>query len=672
MPVVEWAAAGALLLVLLLVPGYIVLRSLGVLRLQALAGAPAVLAFLLGGLAVVLHVVHVPWELATVLVGLVVLTALGAAIGRLASSGGRRRLVAEGGGVPPAPWWPLLVALAVAVAVSAAAVLWGMGGLGTAMQASDGTFHLNAVTYMRRRGDAFPVGAFPEMYWGSVHFYPAGWHSLVAILPTSVPAAANLTVLAGLAVLWPLGCASVLGAALPMPGRRVRDGLPLLVGTLASVWATAPFVMMTSLWPYGWSVCLLPGVLGLVMVMRPQASEIVRRSSVSRLGGVLAALLGALGVIYVHGTAAFNLALLVTPLLAVAAWRWLRGRWRAGWRHRSRVILVVVVLVVVVIVGFLAFRDQLHMLAGYGRKGGSLRVLIQGILRDDDMINLIPYGGAGATALSVVALLGVVPAVVRHRNRWAVLAVPLAFLALLGATWTSTPLGILASPWYKQLARILPVMEIPLLVLVATAVDAGCAALSRASAPARTGTGGLARRVLAAAVVALLAAVPVGIAWQRSVEHGRIVAYAYQPERLAWPAMLAPGEQRFIESSAKRLPEGAMVLGEPTNGSAFYWSLAGVDVVYPSLRLNAEPARRYVSLHAASLGTDPRVCEDLAAIGAHYYYTDDDPTEGGAPGGPARPQWPNQLNAVRRSQLTLVATDGTHSLWLISGCGFTR
>ena len=122
----------------------------------------------------------------------------------------------------------------------------------------------------------------------------------------------------------------------------------------------------------------------------------------------------------------------------------------------------------VVLVGLLGFRDQLQMLAGYWRKTGDVKGLVLGMLRDDDMINLIPYGGDGALWLTVLALLGIVPAMRRHRNRWAVLAVVLVVIVFLGTVWTSTPVGLLASPWYKQRARILPVLEIPVLVLAMT------------------------------------------------------------------------------------------------------------------------------------------------------------------------------------------------------------
>ena len=287
--------------------------------------------------------------------------------------------------------------------------------------------------------------------------------------------------------------------------------------------------------------------------------------------------LAVLGVVYVHGTAASNLALIAVPTLVIVGWRWLRHRWAAGGRSRSTVLLIVGLVLLVLVVGLLGFQDQLNMLAGYWRKTGDVKGLVLGMLRDDDMINLIPYGGDGALWLTVLALLGIVPAMRRHRNRWAVLAVVLVVIVFLGTVWTSTPVGLLASPWYKQRARILPVLEIPVLVLAMTGLEA--ARLRLATAGSLTGLRRLVIAVLAALLAVAYTVVPVVIAVQRTVEHWRITAYAYQSDKLVWPVMLSTGEAQFLESSAKKLPAGAVVLGEPTNGSAYYWSLTGTDVV---------------------------------------------------------------------------------------------
>lgn len=644
------------LLVILYLPGYLVLRRLAVLRMQALAAAPAVGSAMIGTLVVVYHVTGLPWNLLTAALGAVVL--VGAAVGAVRLMHRFRPPRFSQTRTPI--WWPVIIAVGLAFLISAQAMLRGFDGLDTPMQASDGVWHLNAAAYVRQDQNAYPVGSLAPMYWGQVHYYPTGWHALVAILPADVPTAANLVALFGACLVWCLGCASLLSACVPPTSRRIRDALPLLSGIIASAIATAPFVLLTTLWPYGWSVCLLPGVIALLLVARPQRGY--RRGSVWPLGGIVAVVLAAMGAAFVHGASVFNLAVLGVPAMLLVLLHEVRRRWRQGGRSRSALIGVAVVVCLGLLAGGSVFADQLVMLARFTRPGAMLGNTMLEAWRDSPMISAIPDRGMGASGLSALSVLGALVALATHRHRWAALCAPLALVILAASVMTHTPLSILASPWYMQKARILPLLEIPVLVLAATAVEWLCA-----QARSRTGRLRLVAAALSVAAPILLVVNTLG----REGIHERVTAVAYQPARSAWTVMLAPGEADFIRRSAELIPEDAMVLGQPTNGSAYYWSLTGRQVVYPSLRPYAEPDRRYVSGHAAMMRVDPQVCQALDRLGAHYYYTDADRSEAQAPAGGKTPQWPNQLNFVPESHLTPVATDGTHTLWLISGCGWT-
>lgn len=655
--------AALVLLSILLVPGYVLLRGLGVLRLQALAGAPAIAALEMGGLAIVYHWTGLAWTRTTVLAGLALLTLAALPLRRLTMRGRQT-------GPQPRPWPPLLIALGLAALVSGTAWMVGARDIDAAMQASDGVWHLNAAAYVRTLLDAYPVGALAPMYWGEIHYYPVSWHSLVAILPATVPTSANLVALVGLALVWPLGCASLLAALFPVGRRTVLDGLPVLAGTLAATAATAPFVMMTTLWPYGWSVCLLPGVLALIVTARRVPALYLRRGSQSPRGGALAAALAAMGLVYVHGAAAFNLAVLGAPVLLVASLEALRGWWNRTPHSRLMVLAAGAVVILLVVVGARVFWDQLSMLLSYSRSRALVSTVFVEALRDDVMIYRIPDAGVGSALLTIMAMAGVVVSVRREIHRWAVLAAALAMFLLVASVWSASPLHILATPWYVQKSRILPLLEIPVLVLAATALRE--AIIQLRAQRERTGASGDRRwrRPVAGALAVVAGVVPVATAAVRAPLHERVVAYAYQPEVSVWPVMLAPGEREFLESSAELLPEGAIILSEPTNGSAYYWSLTGTEVVFPSLRRNSERDRLYVSEHATEIRTDPEVCAALGRLGAHYLYLDADRSEGRVPAGGERARWRNSLKNFPIGALRLVATDGTHSLWLITACGW--
>ncbi|SDN23857.1 hypothetical protein SAMN05216355_101364 [Actinomyces ruminicola] len=679
--------AAAFLLSILLVPGYLVGRAFGLARLQSLGGAPAMSAAALGTLNVLYHWAGVPWRTVTAVIGTLVLLLLclvGAAGARAWTRRRHGRPPASGSGwdrlcawlrppaVGPGPWWPLGAALALAATLSGWAVVTGIGPADQPMQASDGVWHLNAAAYVRSLADAYPIGSLAPMYWGEIHYYPTGWHALTAIVPAPIAVSANLTVLVGLAVVWPLGCASLLSALFSAPSRRVRDALPLLTGILASTVATGPFVLMATLWPYGWAVCLLPGAVSLVMVARPRHGA--RRATASPAGGRLAAVVACLGLVAVHGTSVFNLAVIGVPALLVVGLAAVERRWRTGNRQRAVILGLVGMVLVAVLIGVIGFWDQLRMLFTYHRPSASVVAVLREAFHDSAMIWAVRDGGWGGAGLTVVAAAGVIVSVIRRRHRWAILTAVLAVVLMIASVSTDGPLRLLASPWYLQRARIVPLLEIAVLVLAATALE-GLAdtARSRRAAltePMRPRRRELAMPVAAAVLVAVSVTALGGTAVARSGFHHYVIAFSYQPLATRWPMMLSDDEADFIRSSAQLLPAGAVVLGQPTNGSAYYLSLTGTDVVYPTLRRYTEPDRRFVAAHVDEILTDPEVCVALDRLGAHYYYTDDDPTEGGAPGGAEAPRWSNRLDELPREALTPLATDGAHTLWLISACGW--
>ncbi|MDU0349479.1 DUF6541 family protein [Actinomyces sp. MRS3W] len=682
--------AAVFLLALLLLPGYLVLRAFGLARLQALGGAPAMSAAALGALTVLYRWASIPWSTVTAVTGTLaalVVSVAGAAVARawirrrrghppIEASGWRRlRAWLRPPAVGPGPWWPVGVALAVAAALSGWAVVTGIGRPDQPMQASDGVWHLNAVAYVREFADAYPVGSLAPMYWGEVHYYPTGWHSLAAIVPAPVTVSVNLTALVGLAVVWPLGCASLLSALFSARSRRISDALPLLAGTIASVVATGPFVLMSTLWPYAWAVCLLPGAVSLVMVARPRRGA--RRAAASRTGGWLAAAVACLGLVMVHGTSVFNLAVIGVPALIVVGLGAAVRRWRAGNRQRVVILVLIGITLLALVVGAVAFWDQLRMLFTYHRPSANVGVVLREMFHDSAMIWVIRDGGWGGASLTLVAVVGVAVSVCRRRHRWAILTAALAMVLVVASVSTDGPVRVLASAWYLQRARIVPLFEIAVLVLAATAIEGGIDLARRPSQQVPSGLGrshGGTR--VARAAVALLVALSVaamgGAAVTRSAFHHYIVAFSYQPLHSRWPMMLSDEETDFIRSSAQLIPDDAVVLGQPTNGSAYYWSLGDRHVVYPTLRRYAEADRRFVAEHAAQILWHPGVCAALDRLGAHYYYTDDDPTEGGAPGGAMEPQWPNALDDLPREALTPVATDGSHTLWLIDACGWEQ
>lgn len=695
--------------VMLFVPGYLLARVLGFARLQAAGGAPALTMAAIGTLSVVYHLVGLPWSDHTAnqgIVALLVVCVLGAlaasflsarargVIGRRATPAWLAREMVQRVWAAPRPWWPILAVLALTAVWVGHAVIHGIGTADTPMQASDGVWHLNALAYVRDQDDAFPIGALAPMYWGEVHFYPTGWHAMAALVNAQPSVATNVLTLVGLALVWPVGCAGLLSALYTAPDRSLLGGLPLLVTIALSGGAIGPVVLDSMIWPYAWATILLPGALGLVMAARPRRRP-GRRAARSHAGGWAGALLACLGLVSVHGASAFNLALTAVPALVLVVLLSMVRAWQAGGWRRVRVVIVWLMAAAVLVAGARAFKDQLSMLIRFKRGGADPWVVMGEIVRDDAMIAQVRIWSSGWTVLFALAVVGALVAVVRGRYRWAPLvAVAVSFL-MVTSVMPGTPFQGLSSPWYVQRARLAPVLELALLVLVMATLEAArdwaVAAWRR-----RPGVGpepclpGVLARPLPGRVDIDLARVwrhwqwwrvPVAVVTVAVVTVGalsplparphaveKVVKAAYQPGRSPWKVMLSGGEARFIREIARGLPKNSVILGVPTNGSAYFWSLTGRDVVYPTLRRYSEPDRLYVAAHAKDLMTDPQVCAALGRLGADYLYVDTDTTGGGAPGGGESPRFATTIDQIPYQALQVVAHKETWTLYRISYC----
>src|SRR5690625_4590301 len=205
-----WAVVpDALVLALLvLLPGALALRLLGLRGLAALAAAPPVTLTAIGVLSVLFAPLGVAWRLPAVLAGLAVMLAALAgavwAVGRLRPAGRARaagRVPGGDGGAHRAglaghrdgradggPWHPLPLgrrpALAVAAAVVAGIVLLAVPFVAALpspdapLQQWDGVFHLNALGVARETRVVGPLGGLAPLYGGGTlaPYYPTRWH----------------------------------------------------------------------------------------------------------------------------------------------------------------------------------------------------------------------------------------------------------------------------------------------------------------------------------------------------------------------------------------------------------------------------------------------------------------------------------------------------------------
>jgi hypothetical protein len=129
------------------------------------------------------------------------------------------------------------------------------------------------------------------------------------------------------------------------------------------------------------------------------------------------------------------------------------------------------------------------------------------------------------------------------------------------------------------------------------------------------------------------------------------------------PRFFNRAEVALIRRTATTLPAGAVVLGDPSNGSAYIYSVSGRRVVFPHLTGTWGAERDYVKDHFGQLTTDPAVCHDLQQLGARYFYYD-----------PVTYRDLNNYTGLTRGLdlrdgLTAVDSGGGATLYRITACG---
>lgn len=659
----------------LIIPGWSIAYAWGARGVTALGAAPAITAGIVAVGGIVAQFLGIPWDRAHLLIGPVGwLWVVGAVAGVLAG-----RPLRAPGARPPAGPTPLDfrsrlalgAALGLAAIMTAVPVIHSTGALDSPMQASDSVYHLAATAFVRLTGDASSFGGTWPLYDGQSIYYPMVWHAIAALLPGGVIEGSNTLVVVLSSAVWPLGMAALVRETLrrASPEGDRGDGAVLALGTALSGSVISILLLLTSVWPYALSVCLLPGCLALVTrACEPGALGAWRRAQALVLAG-----LGVIGVVGAHGAAAFNLAVLAGPLVMRGLWGPVSSAWRRGGRGRSILIGVAAVGAALVAGAAWTVRGALADVITYQRPPSNLAETVYALVTDHPLLARFSPYIPGNILVLVLALVAVVGAWRGSRGSGAqqarlwTIGTGVAALILLLAAGPRWPLRVLAGPWYTQRARIIVLVTIGLLVLATL----GARELIRAWRPLPGWRGWLGDRPARLALAALAVSLVLAPAWRWGLRM-EIMEAVHDPARISYGTMLSDAELAMIRRAPQELPAGALVIGNPSNGSAYLWSVAGVRTVYPTRLLPISPELEWLGEHLDQIGSDPEVCRILTERGVTHYYSDDARPDG-ATGGGRQPLWGWRMDQVPREYLEEVdsapsGSGSTATLWRITAC----
>ncbi|MFE4545446.1 DUF6541 family protein [Arthrobacter sp. NPDC056727] len=683
-------------------PGLLVLLPLKPGWPAAIALSPAVTLLMLLAGSFATAALGLPWNAATAALTALPLVLLAWLAGRRFALG--QPLAPGSAGLPT--WLAVGAATALGSAVTCLALLRGIGDPATASQGWDPIFHLNALRWIQESGQATPWSIAPIFGAGRATYYPAGWHSAVALVPGSVSEAANLSSIVIGGLIWPAGLAFLATAVLPR--HPAAWALTPLVG---ASFISFPFsqLLRSGQWPNGLATALVPATLALaVLLLRrvtsagtpagptavasagPSAGPSAGRSGMqagTRAGAparghiplaiILVAVLG--GCAAAHPSALFAIAVAVLPFVAA---RFLPLLVR-GVRRRPLPTLAAVLVAVLLAAAAWSVLANSRLLAGVMAYRRAVRAAVP------DSLYLAFFDLPRFPALSppapddfniavgLLVILGAVVAVFVREAR-PLAATWLAFVGLyVLAAGPENGLRWLTGFWYKDTQRIAPFIAMAgsLLAALAIAVVTGAAVravmrvISARPHEARPAAGRwpVPAILFTVAAAAVTGALYVGSGSYRSVERVAVSAQNYTVSDKPGAGVLSSGEQAFIERAGSMLPDDAVVIGDPFNGETYFYALTGRHVVYTQLGAPTagSAAKELLRTGFNRLAADPAVCDAVRKVGATYFYED---APGGSHGSVSLKRWPGFYNVPTEQGFEKVASAEGRTLYRITAC----
>ena len=644
---------------LLILPGLLTTAASGLPLRTAAPLAPAASVAIIAGAGVVAPLVRVPWGVPLVAALTAILT-LAAALARLIVSRVRvraRRAGSADGAATRAPTSrpsraDVLTGL-VLLGFSALIMTWlvarELNTPDAISQTFDAVFHLNAVEWILRTGNASSIKCHLESPEGGV--YPMGWHTLVALTmkvahSTSIPLATNATTIAVSALVWPGGCLAL--ASRLFNGRRLA-----MIATALLCTATASFPLLVIsfgvLYPNFLALALLPGMIASLLDLFPAHDE---PSAPPLLIPALVLAVAGLGLAQPNAIVTFLIALII--LMSAWIMRAVNGAKRGGPARQIRTRIIVCAITTLATVGVWIGVRPPQRSATWGPNNVMSAVI-------GEILTSTPQGLPIAWVVAVPAIVGAVAAWRRRRLRWLVIFHAVGCLLYLASK--TMPMGDLryyvVGTWYSdtnRLAALIPLGAIPLAAL-GTCVIADRAAQRLTTL--RLHEPGARRRIAYAVLVANLVLLgPASTATSQAL-HKLEAPYTMN----AGSELLTPDELGLIRMLPGLVGEDDTVAVDPSTGAALAYSLAGTSTTIKHIFYHDTPDLEVVDKKLRLAGKDPQVCEAVNNLGIRYvlYF----------PGRTLHNRRPFSgfVNLPTAGGFELVAQYGRAALYRVTACG---
>ncbi|MEN2738041.1 DUF6541 family protein [Microbacterium sp. X-17] len=569
-------------------------------------------------------------------------------------------------------WWWILLTVLGSAALIAVVAFAAVPSPDRISQTYDNVFHLAAIAHIVDTGDASSLTLRTLIETGKTwSFYPAGWHTLVALTVqltgTSIPIAVNAAWIAVCAAVWLPGVAWLAQILL----RRFESGRVALVALpLGAAFGAMPYTLLVwgTLYPTFLATALLPAAIA-VPVLTGTAFRSTRHRVTALVLGAAGTLLAIAAIAFAQPRALATWALLLAPFVVGAFVRRFRRGWRRRGRARRRAVLALVLtagaVVLVLVVGFVYAVTRLGLFDRPldERLGGPQAQATQSVLAGlwQVVAQSWPIGGAAVTLpaalLAVAVLVGLVAGARRRTLRWAVIAYVIAAVLFAAAAGSDDIVTKLATAlWYKdryRLSSALPVLGVTFATF-GILVTARLLRRTRRTPWILAGILSWAAAVTSALVLALT-----------GVTSATASVFAL-PARAASSEVVSQAQIDFMRQLPTLVPAGQRILGDPWDGSGLTLLFGDREPVFPHVNGLWDADRALIALHLQDIDTDPAVCAALDRLRVRYVFYNPHEFGGGDPSGN---HFAGVHTAVQDGLFTPVSTDGDSTLYRIDQCG---
>jgi hypothetical protein len=609
----DFVLAYLLSAVFLLGPGYAFLAAARVPAWFRLVLSPLLSAAWVAALGIVFAWIHLRFNGASVLVATALGAAVVAALFRFTPVGawfGRDRDTAQVT-TPLAVWAALAAGMAVSFVVWLINFVRPLSGPAAITRAYDVPWHASIIKQFMVSGNGSTLTSAQIEHTTGSSFYPAAWHDMVALVAGlghyPVFGGINAVVFAELTLVWPLSIAAFVGVLL---GRRSR---PVFLAVVFGVLFTAfPLHLLTwgIIYSNLYGFALLPALLALGVLL---FSDRISWGMGRRLVAVLF-VVGFVADAIAQPNAVFTAALVLLPFVLGQLYRWVAAaRPRGGLSPRVSGVGVCVVLVVVAGIAWvgLAHTSMLARTTTLDRPtAGSLPRAVYAALFEGFSNTHEQY------LLGFLIIVGALMLLFLQRRRQWLLASH-ALLSLCYIVSASQPIEQhlhwlrmnFTGYWYNdfhRLAAATVVTAIPLAVVAMEWLAATMSRLSITHTPPAISTA----MVMALVTAGTLTSMPM------TKHRGLLQSMS------ATDSAMSAERRAFLQQVARTVPAGQVVANNPFDGSAYGWSLFGLDTFFKSYSQNwigsMSPAMLTVSNRLDKAASDPQVCDVLREYDVTY------------------------------------------------------